>query len=68
MIEQTPKGRKTSCGCSVSDTELHTEPEINENTITGTTTESITEIDPGNQQLVSVLERCGECNFHNRKY
>ena len=68
MIEPTPKGGKTSCGCSISDTQLQTEPEIIQTTVTVTTTESITEVDAGNQQLVSVLERCGECNLHNCKY
>ena len=68
MIERTPKGSKTSCGCSISDTELHTEPEIIETTAIVTTAESITEVHAENQKLVSVLERCGECNLHNCKY
>jgi hypothetical protein len=67
LIERTPKGRKTSCSCSISDTEL-AEPEIIKPTVTVTTTEAITEVDAGDKQLVSVLEQCGECNLHKCEY
>ena len=72
LIDRAPKGRKMSCTCCISDTELP-EPENTETKVTVTaTTESTelptTEANEKDRRLVVVLERCGECNLHNCKY
>ena len=73
MIERAPKGRNVSCGCDLSDAES-SKPKLKlktmKTTSKHTSVKATKKVDRDDKRLVSkdVLEKCGECNLHCRKY